>query len=365
MRKEYNFYMNEIENKNEIEEQSENKKNILIIGNSAREYTLAKKLSEQDEIGEIYVAPGNDATKEFATVIDIREDSTEELLNFAMENDIYLTIASGEKSIKANIAGAFQANNQLIFAPTAQSAEICAFKSTGKRFMYKNHIPCTRFGIFDKQNTAVDYVNNSPMPVVVKTDEHAHCKNTLVCQTPQIAEAYIDDLFASGEKKVLIEEYAFGHEFSFYVVTDGYKALPLGSVANYKFSLDGNGGAITPGMGAYTPDYKITKQIERKVLQQIIYPTLNALERMQTPYVGIFGVDCILSNQDQIYALEFNSFIQDPDCEAILAVLDDDLFKIMQACAIGSFADDYEAISIADKYAISCVFYQAEKKVLL
>jgi phosphoribosylamine--glycine ligase len=341
---------------------TDTKKKILIVGNSAREYSIAKKLSKDEKIGEIFVAPGNVAMKEFATVVDIRENAPEELINFAMENSIDLTIASGENAIKSNIADIFQSNGKMIFAPTAESAQICTYKSAGKRFMYKNHVPCTRFGIFDKQNMASDYVKKSQMPIVVKTDEHQGEKGTLVCQTEHIANDFIEDLYDSGETRVIIEDYVSGHEFSFYVVTDGYRAIPLGSVANYKYSLDGNGGLITPGMGAYTPDYKITKQIERKVLQQIIYPTLNALEKMQTPYVGIFGVDCILTGDERIYAIEFNSFMQDPDCESILEVLDENLYDIMEACAIGSFADDYEKIEIADKYAVSCVLSSGRKK---
>lgn len=338
------------------------KKKILIVGSSAREYSLAKKLSQTEGIGEIFVAPGNIAIKEFATVVDIREDSVSELVEFAIKQEINLTVATSEKAIKADIESSFQANNQMIFAPSVESAKICLYKSFGKKFMYKNHVPCTRFGIFEKQNLAIDYLKNAKMPIVVKTDEHQGTKGVLVCQNSQIASQFIEDLFESGEKKVILEEYAFGHEFSFYVVTDGYRAVPLGSVANYKYSLEGNGGLITPGIGAFAPDYKITNQIERKVLQQIIYPTLNALAKMQTPYVGIFGVDCVLTSDEHIFALEFNSFLAEPDCQVILALLEDNLFNIMQACAVGSFADDYESIEMADNYAVSCVLSSGKKK---
>ena len=273
-------------------------KKVLIIGSGAGEYTLAKRIAELDEIATVFVASGNDAMKEFSTVVDIRENNVQELLEFALENAIDLTIASSELAIKNDIASIFQRNNQMIFAPTKESASICLSKSSGKKFMYKTRIPCPKFGIFDKPSLAIDYVKTSNMPVVIKTDEYQE-KGVFVCNAFSIAKAFIEELFESGEKKVIVENYVLGHEFSFYVITDGYHALPLGSVATYKQELEGNGGLITEGMGAITPDYKVSKQIEQRILQQIIYPTLNTLARERTPYVGILGVDLIMTREEQ------------------------------------------------------------------
>lgn len=337
-------------------------KSILIVGGSASAYSFAKKLSLLDEIGKVFVAPGNDAMKEFSTVIDIREDRLEELLEFALENDIDMTIVTGEKAIKSDIATFFQQHGQMIFAPSFASAEICTSKTAGKKFMYKTRILCPKFAIFDKPSMAIDYAKDRA-PVVVKTDEHQGRNGTLVCNASSIAKAYIEDLFDSGENKVVIEDYILGHEFSYYVITDGYRALPLGSVANYKYALEGNGGLVTEGMGAFVPDYKVTEQTEKRILQQMIYPTLNTLARNQTPYVGILGIDCIINSQDQVFAIEFNSFLQEPDCQAILALLDEDLYQMLHACVVGSFADDYEKIDIADCYAASCVLTSNKKTV--
>lgn len=330
-------------------------KKILIIGNSAVEYSLAQKFSKFDEIETVFVAPGNDAMAEFATVVDIREDSIQELLEFALENGIDMTIASSEKAIKSDIAVTFQTNNQMIFAPTSASANICTSKAYGKKFMYKNHILCPKFAIFDKPAMALDYVKNSRMPVVVKTDEHQGSKGIMVCNSFSVAKSCIEELFESGESKVVIEDFILGHEFSFYVITDGFHALPIGCVATYKYSLEGNGGLITSGMGSFVPDYKISKQVEKKILQHVIYPTLNNLARSHTPYVGIFGVDFILNSQEQVFAIEFNPFLQSPDCQGILALMNENLYSLFEACAIGSFADDFEKLDISDSYAVSCV----------
>ena len=279
-------------------------KQILIIGNSAKEYALAKKLSKLEKVGKVFVAPGNDAMSEFATRVDIRENDVTELLDFVMENAIDLTICSSEKAIRADIAGIFQDNGQMIFGPTASSAEVCINKSLGKKFLYKLHVPTAKFGIFEKPQQAIDYARSCALPFVVKTDEHRNSNGTLICATMNIAKSFIEDCFMRGEKRVIIEDFIYGHEFSYYVITDGYHAIPLSSVGNYKFVLDGDGGLLTPGMGAYAPDYKISKNIENYLMNGIIFPALDALAQKGTPYVGILGVDSVLTPENEIIALE-------------------------------------------------------------
>ena len=329
-------------------------KKVLIVGSSAAEYTLAKKMSELEEVSEVFAAPGNDAMKDFCTIVDIRENNVQELLEFVLENAIDLTVASSEAAIKNDIASTFQQNNQMIFAPTKSSAGICLNKSVGKKFMYKTKIPCPKFGIFDKPSFAIDYVKKEKMPVVIKTDEHQD-KGVLVCNSSTLAQKVIEEFFEEGEKKIIIEDYIHGHEFSFYVITDGYHALPLGSVATYKQQLEGGGDLITRGMGAYTPDYKVSEQIEQQIMGQIIYPALNTISREQAPYVGILGVDLIITEGEQLFAIEFNSSLQSPDCQSVLALLNENIYNLFQACVIGSFADDYEQLDISDRFAVSAV----------
>lgn len=335
-------------------------KKILIVGSSATEYTLAKKLLELDEISKVFVAPGNSAMQDFCTVVDIRESNVKELLDFALENAVDLTVASSELAIKNDITAIFQHHNQMIFAPSKASANICISKSAGKKFMYKNRISCPKFAVFDKPSLAVDYASKAQMPIVIKTDEHQK-RGVSVCSAFSVAKTLIEEIFDKDEKKVIIEDYIHGHEFSFYVITDGYHALPLGSVATYKNELEGNGGHITPGMCSYTPDYKISKQVEKKILQQIIYPTLNTLARQQTPYVGILGVDVVMNENEQLFAIEFNSFLQIPDSQSILALLNENIYHLLLACVVGSFGDDYEQLDISDKYSASCVLTSKKK----
>ncbi len=329
------------------------RKKVLIIGCSAKEYSLVKKIKNYD--CDIYAAPGNFAIQELVQIVDIREDNVQELLEFVLENGIDLTIASSEVAIKNDIAGLFQANGQMIFAPSAQSSSFALSRSAGKRFLYKLRIPTPKFAIFDKLQPAVDYLKTAVMPQVIRADENSNSADRLVCNTFITSKVFVEDLFARDEKKIVLEDYVYGHEFTFYAVTDGYSALPLASVANYKFMEDGNGGILTSGIGCYTPDYKISKDLEFDIMNKVVQKILQALEKKETPYLGILGVDCVLQPDGNFVVLGFKPFLSDHDAEAVLNLVDENLLTLFEACAIGSFADDYENISVSNNSSVACV----------
>lgn len=331
------------------------KKKILIVGASAKEYALAKKFLSLAEVEKVYAAPGNIAMNEFCEVVDIREDSIAELLEFAVENAIDLTVASSEIAIKKDIATVFNNNGQMIFAPTASSANMAISKSTGKKFLYKLHLPTPRFGIFEKPALALDYIKTCNLPIVIRTDESSNKADRQVCATANNAGIFIDDLFLSNEKKVLLEDYVYGHEFIYYVITDGYNAIPLTSCANYKFMLDGEGGLLTPGMGSFCPDYKLPFEVNNRLLNNVVKPVLNSLEKRGTPYLGILGIEGVLTEDNKFVILEFKSFLQDHDAQAVLNLVNENLFTLFQACAVGSFGDDYSSLNISENSSVSCV----------
>lgn len=329
------------------------KKKVLIVGSSAKEYALVQKFKEYD--CEIVVAPGNRRIKEIAECVDIREQNVQELLEYVLENAVDLTIASSEIAIKNDIAGLFQANAQLIFAPSAKSAETALSRSAGKKFLYKLRIPTPRFGVFDKIQLVNDYLKTAPMPQVIRADETSEGRDRLVCTTVSTAKTFAEDLFCKNESKVVFEDYVYGHEFTFYVVTDGYHALPLSTVANYKFMENGDGGILTSGIGAYTPDYKVSKDIEDAVMKHVVNNFLKALQRKETPYLGILGIDCVLKEDGKFVTLDFKPFLSDHDAQAVLSLVDENLLTLFEACAVGSFADDYVAVNISDNSSVSCV----------
>ena len=313
-------------------------KKILIIGNSAKEYALAKKLSENNEV---YVAPGSDTMREFVTCVDIREDSVTELLEYVMENGIDLTIPCAQAAIASNIAEVFTKNNQAVFAPSADSAKLVLDKALMKKVLYKLRIPTPKFGIFEKPNMVMDYIKNLKNPFVLKTNEPS---SAVVLTSPLAAKTIVDSAFAGKVQKMVIEDYVWGTPFSFYTVTDGYKALPLGSAIVYKHSLEGEGGQLTSGMGACAPNYKLSIENEYFLMDNVIYPTLDYLEIDGNPYVGILGIEGILTEDGRMQILGYRSFMQDCDCQAILNLVDTDLYKLFESCVIGSFSDEVEFI---------------------
>lgn len=335
------------------------KKKVLIVGNSAKEYALVKKFKNYD--CDIFVLSGNSAISELAECVDIREENVQEILEYVLENAIDLTIVTSEVAIKNNIAELFQTNNQLIFCPTAQSAQFTLSRSAGKRFLYKLRIPTPRFGIFDKLPLAIDYLKNAPMPQVIRADENSNSADRLVCTTFAVSKTFVEDLFNKDENKVVLEDYVYGHEFTIYVVTDGYSALHLATVANYKFAEDGDGGILTSGVGAYTPDYKISSDIENSVMQNVVERVLASLQRKETPYLGVLGIDCVLTSDGSFVTLDFKPFLSDHDAEAVLNLVDENLLTLFEACAVGSFADDYEKIDVSDNSSVSCVISSRKK----
>ena len=331
-------------------------KKILIVGNGAREYALAKKFSEEHEI---FVAPGNDTMKEFATIVDIRPNKINELLDFALENNIDMTVPLAQEAIQNDIAARFTENKQCIFAPTANANIISANKILSKKILYKLRIPTPKFGIFEKANLALDYIKNQKIPFVCKTNDS---NSAVIFTSASTAKNYVETVFTEKNKKIIIEDYVYGTPFSYYAITDGYKALPLGSSLTYKHSLDGNGGQLTSGTGACSPNYKLSYDNEYFLMDNVIYPTLEYLERDSNPYMGIMGVNGILTDDGEIVVLGWQTFMQDCDCAAVLNSLDEDLYSLFYSCIIGSFSDEVENIRCNNLYSVSVVLSCANRQ---
>ena len=332
------------------------KKNVLIVGSGAAAYAVAYKFSLYDEVEKVFVACTNSAMKTFAEVVDIREDAVDELLIFALKNEIDLTVAISQKAIAADIVETFQANSQDIFAPSAKSAEFALSRANSKRFLYKNHVPTPRFGIFEKASIALDYVSKAQMPLIISSDTINDATILCACSTVETARRCIEDMALYNENKIIIEEFVQGHNFTVYVITDGYHVLPLAVTADYKFLEDGDGGLLTCGMGCFLPDYKVSTEIVECITENV-RNILSVLEKKGSPYLGILGVECILSDNDKFVTTGFTTFLKDDAAQAVLNSLDENLFVLFKACAVGSFADDYEYIKIKHTASVSAVLY--------
>ena len=324
-------------------------KKILIIGNSANAYALAKNLSDGNEV---FVAPGSDAIKEFATCVDIREDALSEVLEFAVENDIDLTIPFSEKSLKTNIVNVFIDNNLQVFAPEQKIVNTLLDKALIKKILYKLRIPTPKFGIFEKQNMAQDYIKNYKKPFVLKTNEPS---SAVVLTSQSTAKNILNSYFAKKNQKIIVEDYVWGTPFIFYVLTDGYKALPLNSSIIYKYSLEGDGGQLTSGMGACAPNYKLSFENEDFIMNNVVYPIIEYFEAEATPYMGFLAVNAILTEDGNIQVLGLEPLLNDCDADLILGLLEDHLCTLMEKCILGTFSDEVEYISQSNLSATSLV----------
>ena len=315
------------------------KKKVLIIGNSAKEYALAKKMSEACEV---FVAPGNDGIREFATCLDIRETSSQELLEYALENGIDMAIPVSERALQTDIVELFAKNDMQIFAPAFDSQNLLNDKFLAKKMMYRLGIPTPKFGMFEKQAVANDYIKNIKKPYVIKNNNPL---SAVTLTSPQASKTILDSMFAEKYSRVLVEDYVYGTSFGFYAITDGYNALPLGSSLLYKHSLEGDGGQLTSGMGACSPNYKLSFENEEFLMNGVIYPTLDYLEKSGNAYTGILGVYGIITEDNKLQILGYSSFMQEADCAGILELIDTDLYNLFESCILGSFSDEVEYIA--------------------
>ncbi len=323
------------------------KKNILIIGKGAAAAALGKKLRQNETVDNIFMAPSSE--------VDIREDDLTGLLKFALENEIDLTIPVSEKALDADIVSFFQTNGQNIFGPVKDACNIAINKPSGKKFLYKNRAQTSKFGVFEKLQQTEEFLKNAQYPITIKCSKYNGLDDRLVCTTTALAREYLEILFSTkNETNVLIEEFTRGHNFTIYYITDGYSALPISTVANYKFSENGDGGLLTNGMGCFAPDYKISEVVVSRV-DNIVRNTLSALDRKGTPYLGILGVECTLTGEDKFFVNEFKPFLQNFDAAAVLNLIDDNLIEIFMACIDGLFADEYEEIKTNELSSVSTV----------
>ena len=319
--------------------------NILIVGSDANAYSIAKTMSKNENVDLIFVAPGNEQIARIAECTDISENEVDELLDFSIANEISLTIITSIVAIENNIGEIFTDARRLIFAPSADSALIALHKSSAKKMMYRLKIPTMKFGIFEKENQAVEYASTFRKALVIKNDTHILGERPTFAATFSKAKSAIEHSFMFPENKVIIEDYIDAKEVSMYFITDGYTALPIGSCAS-----DENN--FTYPECVYSPDYYISDELEMKILKEAIYPVIDDIAERYTPYCGIIGVDLFVDGE-KYNVIEYNPFFKQMHLQSILPLIDEDLYDLFLSSASGSLSDDYKFINFFNKTAIS------------
>jgi phosphoribosylamine--glycine ligase len=314
---------------------------ILVIGGGGREHALAWKVAQNKAVSRIFVAPGNAGTALNPDMVNVPISSVPDLLKFAQDEGIYLTIVGPEAPLAAGVVDAFKAANLKIFGPTKLAAQLEGSKDFAKAFMLRHGIPTAAYATFTDAKLAHDYVNQQGAPIVIKADGLAAGKGVVVAMTASEAHNAIDAMLSdnklgSAGARVVIEEFLTGEEASFIVMVDGKNTLPLATSQDHKRLQDGDQGPNTGGMGAYSPAPVVTPQIHAKVMREIIRPTVEGMAQEGHPYTGFLYAGLMISPDGNVKTLDFNCRMGDPETQPIMLRMKSDLVALAEHAVNGT-----------------------------
>ncbi len=315
---------------------------ILVVGGGGREHALVWKLSQSNKVDQIFCAPGNAGIASLATCVPIDSDDIFRLLEFARNENIDLTVVGPEDPLVAGIVDIFQEAGLKIFGPNQAAARIEGSKTFCKDLLKKHNIPTGDYASFNNLDDAIEYVYKKGAPIVIKADGLAAGKGVVVAQSVEEAENAINKImrrraFGEAGKEIIIEEFLEGEEASFLVFTDGDIVVPMVTSQDHKPVFDDDQGPNTGGMGAYSPAPVISEGLFRRIMNDIMIPTVKALAAEGCKYRGILYAGLMI--KDGIpRVLEFNARFGDPETQPILMRLKSDLLPILEACITGHLA---------------------------
>lgn len=322
---------------------------ILVIGSGGREHALAWKAAQSADVEVVYVAPGNAGTAREPKLenIAISVEAIDELVAFAKESAIGLTIVGPEVPLVLGIVDAFQAAGLRCFGPTKGAAQLEGSKQFCKDFLARHNIPTAAYGSFTELDEALAYLQQVGAPIVVKADGLAAGKGVILAQTVQEAEAAVRDMlagnaFGDAGHKVVIEEFLQGEEASFIVIADGKNVLPMVTSQDHKARDNGDLGPNTGGMGAYSPAPVVTQEIHDRAMQEVIYPTIQGMAEEGNHFTGFLYAGLMIAADGTPKVLEYNVRFGDPETQPIMLRLQSDLVELCNA-AIDQKLDQTQA----------------------
>ncbi len=309
--------------------------NVLVVGGGGREHALVWKISQSPKVTKIYAAPGNAGIAGLAERVSIKADDIPGLLAFAKAKAIDLTIVGPEGPLSMGIVDEFTKAGLRVFGPSRKAAELEASKRFSKDLMKKYHIPTAEYEVFTDKSAAAAYVHKKGAPIVVKADGLAAGKGVVVAETVEEALRALDLImtekaYGTAGDRVVIEECLRGEEASFMAFSDGRTVVPMASSQDHKRVFDADKGPNTGGMGAYSPAPIVTSQLERKVMDTIMIPTVRAMEKEGRFFKGVLYAGLMIRN-GEARVLEFNARFGDPETQPVMARLDTDLVEIIEA----------------------------------
>ncbi len=330
---------------------------VLVIGGGGREHTLVWKIAQSPKVKKIYCTPGNAGIADLATCLPISSGDINKLIEFAQKEKIDLTIVGPEDPLCKGIVDLFEKQGLKIFGANQKAVKIESSKSFAKYLLNKYGISTAVGETFTSYKKAENYIRKTGAPVVIKADGLAAGKGVIVCET--VPEA-IDALklimkkraFGDAGDKVVIEEYLAGEEASFLAFTDGKNLLSLPSSQDHKAIYDNDRGPNTGGMGAYSPAPIIDRDMHKKIMEEIMLPTIRAMANEGRPYKGVLYAGLMIDN-GRAKVLEFNARFGDPETQPLLMRIKNDIVPIMEATIEGTL--DKCKLEIDNKAAVCVV----------
>ncbi|MCL2572956.1 MAG: phosphoribosylamine--glycine ligase [Defluviitaleaceae bacterium] len=309
---------------------------ILVVGSGGREHAICWALAKSKRVTKIYCAPGNAGIAQIAQNVDIAVSHFDELIAFAKNVAIDLTICPMDDPLVAGIVDAFMSAGLLIFGPTKAAAEIEGSKVYSKDFMRRYNIPTAEYGAFDTFNAAMAYCATAKFPLVVKVDGLAAGKGVIICQNIESAEHALKDIFESKKfgvsgEQVIVEEYLDGAECSVLAFCDGKTIIPMPGAKDHKAAYDHDMGPNTGGMGVVVPNPYYKEDIAKECMERIFLPTVEGLRKDGREFVGVLFFGLMLTESGP-KVLEYNCRPGDPETQALLPLLETDLVDVIMAC---------------------------------
>ena len=316
--------------------------NILLIGGGGREHALAWTLARSPALDHLYCAPGNPGIAQVATCLDLDVSDHDHVIAFCRHNDISLVVVGPEAPLVAGIADDLRAVGIRCLGPSAAAARLEGSKAFTKALCDEAGVPTAGYARFTDATAAKDYAAAHDLPIVIKADGLAAGKGVVIADDLATAEQAIDACFegAFGEagREIVIEEFLVGEEASFFALVDGRDILPLASAQDHKRVGDGDTGANTGGMGAYSPAPIMTPNIEQRVMDEIIRPTVDQMARRGTPFTGILFAGLMIGDEGP-KLIEYNVRFGDPEAQVLMMRLESDLLPALLATCDGNLAD--------------------------
>ncbi len=316
---------------------------VLVVGSGGREHTLCWKLAQSRKLDELYCAPGNAGIAGIAKCVPVSADNISELKALCKIEEIDLVVVGPEAPLVAGIVDRFQAEGLRVFGPLKDAAQLEGSKAFAKKFMAGNNIPTASFGIYQDHDKALSALGNYTFPLVIKASGLAAGKGVIICADRNEAETtlcemMIDSRFGDAGASVVIEECLEGEEASILAITDGRDYVCLTPSQDHKRLLDGDEGPNTGGMGAYAPAPVITPDLQARIEEDILIPTLTGLEKRGSEYSGCLYIGLMITASGP-KVLEYNCRFGDPETQAVLPMLKSDLLDLMVATTDGRLGD--------------------------